>query len=594
MPLERLETRAAWRLEAFHVEGLTFVQRFFWVPKLQTRARSFWAFWREHPEFLPVGLQADATLLQGTLRAEGFYEAKVHPEVEVTREPAGGEPGLLRARLVVELGERVLTCSVDIDLGRLPIPAESIARLRKSFLLTVGEPFTEDDYQGASQQIVDYLGENGYAQAKVEREARVDVPRRCAAVTYRAVPGEIALFGPTTVDGLTDVSEKIVREELAYEEGELYDTRKTAETIRRLRGLRLFEIVRLVPEPITPEGEAPMRLTLIEGPPREIRLGIGYSTEDGVRGLASWSHYNWLGGGRQLSVSARVSQIRRAASASFLQPHFPTSNAKTLLTFTLGQDDESTYLDDFVRFVPRIDWRLDEATVASLFLTAGYDSLSGVSEESRADLPGFVSSGFTVAPGGALRWARVDDAVNPTRGVVLGGSVEVANEAFGSDFNWYRLGVDSRYYQPLLGDWVAATRLTAGTIVPYGNTDQIQFWDRFYAGGTSIFPVRGYARRRVGPISGSDDPLGGRTVVVGSLELRHPLIGPLQGALFVDAGDVELSSWQLDPGKIQTGVGFGVRAISPVGPVELDIGFGLDRHPGDSLVQVHFTIGPNF
>lgn len=151
------------------------------------------------------------------------------------------------------------------------------------------------------------------------------------------------------------------------------------------------------------------------------------------------------------------------------------------------------------------------------------------------------------------------------------------------------------------GDWVLATRIIAGTIVPYGDTDQIQFWDRFYAGGTGINPVRGYARRRVGPLSASDDPIGGRSVVVGSLELRHPLWGPLQGVLFVDAGDVELSAWQFDPGNVQTGVGFGVRAVTPVGPVELDIGFGLDRgrrldgsDSDDSLVQVHFTIGPNF
>src|SRR5690606_7560733 len=123
--------------------------------------------------------------------------------------------------------------------------------------------------------------------------------------------------------GLTEVSNNLVEQELAYEPGELYDTRKTAETIRRLRGLRLFNIVRLEPEKVV-DGVAPMKLTVTEGPTREIRLGAGYSTEDGVRGLASWSHYNFLGGGRQLSVSARVSQVRRSIAANFLQPYFPT------------------------------------------------------------------------------------------------------------------------------------------------------------------------------------------------------------------------------------------------------------------------------
>ena len=61
-----------------------------------------------------------------------------------------------------------------------------------------------------------------------------------------------------------------------------------------------------------------------------------------------------------------------------------------------------------------------------------------------------------------------------------------------------------------------------------------------------------------------------------------------------DAGDVELSAWQFQPENIQTGVGFGVRANSPVGPVELGVGFGLDRRGDDSLAQVYFNIGPSF
>jgi len=596
-PLEKLDARREWRITTVDVEGLDVIQRFLWVPKLQTTTRPWWVLWRARPDFAPADLQADARRLERELHAIGFYEAKVRAEVEVL-EPAGegeaGPPGLVRGRLVVDLGERVKVCKLDLVLGDLPIPADDVPRLRRNLAIVVGGDFTENDYQGAAQQVVDFLGEHGYAAAEVQRRARVDVPRRCVEVEYVANAGRLALFGATSIEGLTDVSESIVRQEISYEEGEVYDRRKTTETIRRLRGLRLFTIVRLVPEGLDENDEAPMRLTLTEGPPREIRLGAGFSTDDGVRGLASWNHYNWLGGGRQFGVSARVSQVRRSVSANFLQPYFPGPATRTLVNFTVGQDDESTYLDDFVRLIPRIEWRVSSRIDVNFSIIGAYDSLSSVSEESRAALPGFVSSGFTVAPGAGIRWIDVDDTLNPTKGVALGAAVDVASRAFGGDFGWYRLVLESRTFYPIWGDLVMATRLSGGTIVPYGGTEQIQFWQRFYAGGTGINPVRGYARRRVGPLSGSDDPIGGRSVVVGSLELLHPLVGPVQGVAFVDAGDVELSAWQLDPGNIQTGVGFGVRANSPVGPVELGVGFGLDRRGGDSLAQVYFNIGPNF
>ena len=596
VPLDDLDARRSWRITTVDVEGLDVLQRFLWVPKLQTQTRAWWVFWRDRPDFQPGDLLADAQRLQRELHALGFYHATTRAEVEVLRPPGAtdDDPGLLRGRIVVDLGERVLVCRLEIRFGDLPIEDDDIRRLRRNFAIVVGQDFTESDYQGAAQQIVDYLGEHGYAAAQVTREAVVDLPRRCVHVSYTAKPGELALFGQTSIEGLSDVAERIVRQEIVYEPGEIYDTRKVAETIRRLRGLRLFTIVRLVPEGIDENGEAPMRMTLTEGPPREIRLGAGYSTEDGVRGLASWTHYNWLGGGRQLGFSARISQVRRLLSANFTQPYFPAPSTRTLVNLTIGQDDESTYVDDFVRVIPRIEWRAAPNVDVNFSLIGSYDSLSSLSDASKEALPGFVSSGFTVAPGAGIRWIKVDDTINPTKGFAVSFATDVANTGIGSDFDWYRLYADSRTYVPIHGDLVASTRLSAGTIVPYGGTTQIQFWDRFYAGGTGINPVRGYGRRRVGPLSGSDDPIGGRSVVIGSLELRHPIFGPVQGVAFVDAGDVELSAWQFQWSEVQTGVGFGVRANTPVGPAELGIGFGLNRRGGDSLSQVYFNIGPDF
>jgi outer membrane translocation and assembly module TamA len=175
----------------------------------------------------------------------------------------------------------------------------------------------------------------------------------------------------------------------------------------------------------------------------------------------------------------------------------------------------------------------------------------------------------------------------------LGLAVEVAGGPLGADFNYFRLVGQAAYYQPLVGDLSLAVALRGGSVVPFDGTPQIPLWARFYAGGSSAFPVRGYARRRVGPLSGSNDPIGGRSVLVGTTELLYPIFGPVLGVVFVDAGDVELPAWTFRPKNVQTGVGVGARAVTPVGPVELDFGFGLDPPQGDSIFQVMFTIGAN-
>ena len=162
------------------------------------------------------------------------------------------------------------------------------------------------------------------------------------------------------------------------------------------------------------------------------------------------------------------------------------------------------------------------------------------------------------------------------------------------DFNYYKVTAEAAGWYPLYGKLVGSLRARAATMIPYGSTAQVPLWARLYAGGTIAYPVRGYAHRRVGPLSGSDDPLGGQSVVVASAQLQYPVFGPLWVVGFVDAGNVELSSWTMRPRNIQTGVGAGLRAVTPIGPVQLDLGFGLNHRGGDNLVQVNFSIGPDF
>lgn len=595
--LADLDPRGPWRIRRLRIEGVGPVRSWLLRSGVGTETRPFWAFWRARPEFSPAYLQADLERVRRELEAEGYYSAQVDGRVTVLQDPSGTgrerEPGLVDATIAIDEGPPVRVCRLDFDIARRDFPAADFRELRRRFPFRVGDVFEQRAYEQGAALLTAHLRSHGYADGVAKRKARVDVPSGCADVVYRVRPGESAVFGPTEIEGLDAVDREIAERELAYRAGEIYDEREVTETIRRLRALRIFSVVRLQRDPIT-DGDVPMRLSLTEGPSREIRLGIGYSTDDGPRGLASWWHYNFLGDGRLLGFSARVSEFSRSITGSFLQPHFLGFRSTARLDLQIGQEDESTYVDDFVLLTPRIEWQLWPNVAANVFFGFHYDSLSGVSDQTKEALGVFQSSGFTNAFGLGLRWQWVNDPIDPRRGIVAALSPEVAGGPLGGDFSHFRLVGDVRGYLPVYGDLVLATRVLAGSVAPYDGTPQIPLWARFYAGGTTAFPVRGYARRRVGPLSASNDPLGGRTATVVSAELRHPIVDPVWGVVFVDAGDVELSAWTLNPRNFQTGVGFGIRAVTPIGPIEAALGFGLNREGGDSLVQFAFTIGPDF
>ena len=129
-------------------------------------------------------------------------------------------------------------------------------------------------------------------------------------------------------------------------------------------------------------------------------------------------------------------------------------------------------------------------------------------------------------------------------------------------------------------------------------------FERFFVGGADS--VRGYqSRGEIGPIE------GGRVFTVVNAEYKIPLYVEkkrriLQLVLFADMGgswkssqDIRLKRGQSrndfeNERYLKTAVGFGLRITTPVFPIRLDWGYGLDHRPGEDLSQIHFTLGNLF
>jgi len=107
---------------------------------------------------------------------------------------------------------------------------------------------------------------------------------------------------------------------------------------------------------------------------------------------------------------------------------------------------------------------------------------------------------------------------------------------------------------------------------------------RFYAGGDRS--VRGYRRDSIGPEDDEGDNIGGKHLVVASIEYEYRILDNWAVAAFADVGD----AFDNETPELRTGVGLGVRWFSPIGPVKVDLASGLDE-PGDPI-RLHLSVGP--
>ena len=188
-------------------------------------------------------------------------------------------------------------------------------------------------------------------------------------------------------------------------------------------------------------------------------------------------------------------------------------------------------------------------------------------------------------------WDRRDDPIDPTRGWSLQALHARAFPAFNADADFAKTFVQATGFVPLGRPGVLALSLRGGAIRPYGEPedpeldsfDLVPSAERFYAGGRTTH--RAFARDELGVpgdtlfLEPGEDPvpLGGGALALLNVEWRFPIALGFGGTVFVDGGNVwrELGDFESD--EVRWGAGVGVRYLSPVGPLRVEIGWKLDR-----------------
>lgn len=148
-----------------------------------------------------------------------------------------------------------------------------------------------------------------------------------------------------------------------------------------------------------------------------------------------------------------------------------------------------------------------------------------------------------------------------------------------------KLDVESRLRHIIHDKSSLAFRLGGGIGVPYGNLDVLPFESSFFVGGAN--GLRAWRARSVGPGSYSAPLLAfdriGEIRIEANAEYRFDLIGFLEGALFVDAGNI----WNIDEDPRKPGSEFRLDRFAS----ELAIGTGFGARLNFDFFLIRFDLG---
>jgi outer membrane protein assembly complex protein YaeT len=580
--VEELDAGRPWRVEKIEISGNTSFSGSEILRELLTKVRPWYLFWEAENVFDPITFREDLERIRRFYEARGYYQT--HVTYDLT---ADSQSGQLEVKIEVFEGPPVIVSDVHVEVS------DGSSLSPPQLPLKQGEIFVEESYRKGEETLRNFFLEHGYAHVTTERRAEVNLDQNQVIVWYQADPGPLSVFGATTVAGTDNVDPEIVLRELSYQPGEIFSPAKIAESQAKILALDLFGLVRIVPKEVSGKPSmVPMEVQVSEKEPREIRVGIGYGTEDEFRAQLRWQHNNWLGNGRRLSVEARYSSITTTGAITLVQPHFFSPRTRGIVSFRQDREDEDTYVLNASRFNPRLEHGFTPQLVGFIGYRLEYDRFDRIGEAAIEALGGVRERGMMSGPTLGVVWNTSDGPLNPTKGEVVSFTFGQAGEIWGGQYSFYKVTTEAKKYHLLGWETILAGRLKIGFAEPLGPEENLPISERLYAGGEKS--VRGYARRKLGPLDSRGNPIGGLSLIEGSVELRRPIWGPLGGALFIDFGQVSLRSFDLPVNDLKFGSGFGLNYQTPLGPLALYLGFPWRPPRGEASWQIYFSVGAYF
>ncbi|MFE1816372.1 autotransporter assembly complex protein TamA [Metapseudomonas otitidis] len=501
-------------------------------------------------------------------QALGYYQAEIDSQVRPGKDPV--------LQLDVQPGEPVRLRQVTVRVEGEAAGLKAF-KVPKSKALAPGEPLNHGLYEDAKKLIQSQALRYGFFDGRF-RSQRLDIDPRAGVADIELIydSGPRYALGRVAFDGDTPFDSDLLARLVPFPPNTPYDADQVAKLSQNLQASGYFEEVRVDAQPEPGAGRLiPVKVRLGAVKPRTLGLGVGFSTDVGPRARANWTRH-WINPqGHRLGAESEISTARQSVGTWYEIPldppltdslRFTSGFQREQLTdvesrrFTLGSQWQSKLPDDWQRVVS-LRWEQEI-----------YDFGDG-SPNGR--------SSFLI-PGIGYSVTRSDNRLDPNQGYHLQLDVRAAKEGVLSDADMTYASAMAKGLYTLPGGHRLLGRVQAGGIATtdYGAIPPSL---RFFAGGDQS--VRGYDYQTLSPEDRQGNKVGGRYMVVGSAEYQYPIAERWRIAAFVDRGNAVNNLKD----KLKTGAGIGVRWVSPVGPIRLDLAKALDDPGG---FRIHFSMGP--
>jgi outer membrane protein insertion porin family len=554
------------------------------------------------------------------------------------------DPVVLRARDGLEIVIRVQEGD-QYRVGKVEIGGELIENGKdtlKKVKITSGQIFRGSRLREDIATVTELYTNKGFAFVQVDPVTNVSAKEKNVDIALIVTKGPPVYFNRVLVAGNSKTRDNVVRRELLTTEQELYSGTKITESRNALQRTGYFEDVQLTTKKTEQPDTVDLHVDIKEGPTGTFTLGAGYSSGDGFIFNASVSEKNLAGRGQGVSGNFSIGSTRQDFILNFTEPYVNDSRLSMGFDAFNIEREFNSFDERRLGFGVNSSYPLKYASLpffgAKSAAARGSDELAdnapptildlmrggvsydltrekinnvddGASESIRNEEGTSLTSSMT--PG--ITYDSRDHFFNATEGTKSAFSVKFAG--LGGDNRFIKSDLSARWHYPLLKDpnWGGTYVLALGGSLGYGlglaersgGQKDLPLFERYFLGGMNS--VRGFAERTIGPREKScptplphnpnippctSDVIGGEKAAVLNTEITFPVMEQygLRGVAFFDVGNAFTGS-DFSFSDFRRSVGVGGRWMSPFGPLRVELGFALNKLPGDETSVIGFSVG---
>lgn len=583
------------RIREINVVGNTVFSDKALLRKFQLSPPTLWSFYTHNDQYSKQKLSADLEVLRSYYMDRGYLNFSID-STQVAISPDRKD---IYITINITEGRQYTVDQVKLT-GDLVVPAQELTKLVQ---LHSGSVFSRKAVTETTTKITDRLGNEGYAFANVNAIPEVDEAQQRVSVTFFVDPGKRVYVRRINMVGNTKTRDEVLRREMRQMEGAWVSTAKINRSRTRLERLGYFTNVNVeMPAvPGTPD-QVDVNFSVEEQPSGNLLAALGYSQSEGVLLQFSITQDNFLGSGKRLSFNFNNSDVNTIYSVGYTNPYYTIDGVSRGFRVYYQKTDASAaniskYTTDAYGGSMDFGLPVNEYDTAKVGFGYKHLKLKAVSDSPEHVTTFIADSGDqfdTVLLTGSFVHDTRNRGLFADRGLMQRFTTQMS--APGSDLEYYKLSYKHQWYRPLTEHLTLSLNGEVAYGDGYGGTDQLPFFENFYAGGGNS--VRGFEDNSLGPRDSAGDPMGGNLKTVGSVEVIFPTpfsqSKQVRLSTFLDFGNVFGPDQDLDFGSLRYSTGVSLIWISPFGPLQFSLAKALNAKDGDQTQNFHFSVGTLF